>query len=170
MFGIGLPEMLIIGLVALVVLGPDRLPEAARNLGKTIADIRKATEPARSAWTDMTAEINTAITATGNPWTVHPLLEKMTLEEREIYMKGGEMPERVAQELEQMQQEPPPSLQPDMLEPKDLDYPMPHAEGPFRPSSAYSAKPETISYPAPETTNQTGQTDQTEKLEESRNE
>jgi len=149
-FGIGLPEMLIIGLVALVVLGPDRLPEAARNLGKTIADIRRATEPARSAWTDMTTEINTAITATGNPWTVHPILEKMTLEERENYMKGGEMPERVAQELEQMEREAPSSPQLDTLEVADLDYPMPHAEVPFLPSTSFSAEPEPISYPAPE--------------------
>ncbi len=155
--------MLIIGLVALVVLGPDRLPEAARNLGKTIADIRRATEPARSAWTDMTTEINTAITATGNPWTVHPLLEKMTLEEREIYMKGGEMPERVAQELEQMEREPPPGSQLDTLEVADLDYPMPHTEVSYHASPAYSADPEPISYPAPE------KITQTEYLEEKSN-
>lgn len=159
--------MLIIGLVALVVLGPDRLPEAARNLGKAIADIRRATEPARSAWTEMTTEINsamTATTATGNPWTVHPILEKMTPEERESYMKGGEMPERVTQELEQMKREPPPGPQPDTLEVADLDYPMPHAEVLFRPSPAYSAEPEPISYPPPE------KISQTEYLEESRNE
>ncbi|MEO6457282.1 MAG: twin-arginine translocase TatA/TatE family subunit [Chloroflexia bacterium] len=162
MFGIGLPEMLMIGMVALVVLGPDRLPEAARNLGKAIADIRRTTEPARSAWTEMTTEINTAITATtatmatGNPWTVHPILEKMTLEEREIYMKGGEMPERVAQELDQIAQEPPPGQQLDTLEVvADLDYPMPHAEVPYHASPAYSVEPEPISYPPPETINQT---------------
>ena len=160
MFGIGLPEMLIIGLVALVVLGPDRLPEAARNLGKTIADIRRATEPARSAWTEMTTEINSVITsttATGNPWTVHPILQKMTPEEREIYMKGGDMPERVAQELEQMQRETSLSTESDASEVMDLDYPMPHAE-------AYSSGPEPIEYPSPEMINQA------EHQEESRNE
>ena len=149
MFGIGLPEMLMIGLVALVVLGPDRLPEAARNLGKAIADIRKATEPARTAWSEMTTEINTAITSTGNPWTVHPILAKMTPEEREIYMKGGDMPERVAQELEQMEREPPPTLQP-AFETAELDYPMPHAAVLYHPSPVFSAGPEPISYPSPD--------------------
>src|SRR5687768_16576820 len=97
--------MLLIGLVALVVLGPDRLPEAARNLGKAIADIRRATEPARTAWTEMPTEINTAITATGNPWTVHPIMEKMTPEERHNYMKGGDLPEHIALELDQFERE-----------------------------------------------------------------
>ena len=167
MFGIGLPEMLIIGLVALVVLGPDRLPEAARNLGKTIADIRRATEPARSAWTEMTTEINSVITpstATGNPWTVHPILQNMTPEEREIYMKGGDMPERVAQEVDLLHREPRPGPLADTPEVADLDYPMPHAEASFRPSAAYSAEPEPILYPPPATINQT------EYQEESRNE
>ncbi|MFM7143469.1 MAG: twin-arginine translocase TatA/TatE family subunit, partial [Alphaproteobacteria bacterium] len=34
MFGIGMPEMVVILVVALIVLGPRRLPEVARALGK----------------------------------------------------------------------------------------------------------------------------------------
>jgi sec-independent protein translocase protein TatA len=43
MFGIGTPELLVILIVALVVLGPKRLPEVARALGKGLAELRKAT-------------------------------------------------------------------------------------------------------------------------------
>lgn len=43
MFGIGTPELLVILLVALIVLGPQRLPEIARALGKGLAELRKAT-------------------------------------------------------------------------------------------------------------------------------
>ena len=43
MFGIGLPELLVIFVVALVVLGPKRLPEVAKALGKGLAEFRKAT-------------------------------------------------------------------------------------------------------------------------------
>lgn len=149
MFGIGLPEMLIIGLVALVVLGPDRLPEAARNLGKAIADVRRATEPARSAWTEMTTEINNVVASTGNPWTVHPILEKMTPEERESYMQGGAMPERISQELEKLEREPPPRAQPGTI--VDLDYPMPHGETSVLPGSEMPFEPPPISYQSPET-------------------
>jgi Tat protein translocase TatB subunit len=41
MFGIGLPELVVILVVALVVLGPKRLPEVARTLGKAVAEFRR---------------------------------------------------------------------------------------------------------------------------------
>ena len=43
MFGMGMPEMLVILVVALVVLGPKRLPEVARTLGKAMAEFRRQT-------------------------------------------------------------------------------------------------------------------------------
>jgi sec-independent protein translocase protein TatA len=43
MFGMGMPEMLVILVVALVVLGPKRLPELARTLGKAMAEFRRQT-------------------------------------------------------------------------------------------------------------------------------
>jgi len=46
MFGIGLPELLVIMVVALVVFGPGRLPEVGSALGKGIRDFKKAFEGA----------------------------------------------------------------------------------------------------------------------------
>jgi sec-independent protein translocase protein TatA len=43
MFGIGVPELLVILVVALIVLGPQRLPEVAKALGKGLAELRRAT-------------------------------------------------------------------------------------------------------------------------------
>ena len=44
MFGIGMPELLLILGLALIVLGPKKLPELARALGKGMAEFRRATD------------------------------------------------------------------------------------------------------------------------------
>jgi Tat protein translocase TatB subunit len=44
MFGIGLPELLIIAGLALILIGPKKLPELAKSLGKTLGELRKATD------------------------------------------------------------------------------------------------------------------------------
>jgi len=44
MLGIGLPEVILILVVALIVLGPQRLPEVARMLGRAYAQLRRASE------------------------------------------------------------------------------------------------------------------------------
>jgi sec-independent protein translocase protein TatB len=41
MFNVGGGELLVIALVALLVLGPQRLPEAARTLGKVVGEVRR---------------------------------------------------------------------------------------------------------------------------------
>jgi len=40
-FNVSGPELLVILLVALIVLGPDKLPDAARKLGRLMAEVRR---------------------------------------------------------------------------------------------------------------------------------
>ena len=41
-FGIGLPEIAVIGALALIIFGPKRLPELGKTLGKTLKGIQSA--------------------------------------------------------------------------------------------------------------------------------
>jgi sec-independent protein translocase protein TatB len=68
MFGIGLPELILIMAIALIVVGPDKLPELAKSLGKGIHELKKAAsslkdsldeeddEEKTSAWSEEDAE------------------------------------------------------------------------------------------------------------------
>lgn len=48
MFGMGMPELLLILVVALIVVGPRKLPDIAKGLGKGLSEFRKATDEIKS--------------------------------------------------------------------------------------------------------------------------
>jgi sec-independent protein translocase protein TatB len=43
MFGIGMPEMILILAIALIVIGPKKLPDLAKSLGRAMREFKKAT-------------------------------------------------------------------------------------------------------------------------------
>jgi Tat protein translocase TatB subunit len=58
MFGIGMPELLLILALALIVLGPKKLPELAKALGKGLAEFRRATDEIKDEFRQMEQEID----------------------------------------------------------------------------------------------------------------
>ena len=48
MGSVGVPELIIIFIVALIVFGPRKLPELGKSLGKGLAEFRKASNDLRS--------------------------------------------------------------------------------------------------------------------------
>jgi TatA/E family protein of Tat protein translocase len=56
MFGIGLPELMVILVVALLVFGPTKLPELARSLGRGLAEFRRASTDLRQSFSEATEE------------------------------------------------------------------------------------------------------------------
>ncbi len=81
---VGLPELIIILVVALIIFGPRKLPELGRSLGKSIGEFRKASNELKSTLEEeirleeqkeqrarMEAEQASAVAA-GNPAAANP--------------------------------------------------------------------------------------------------
>jgi Tat protein translocase TatB subunit len=52
MFGIGFPELLLIMALALIVLGPKRLPDLARALGRGLAEFKRASDELKQTFSE----------------------------------------------------------------------------------------------------------------------
>jgi len=57
MFNIGFPELLIILAIALIIFGPNKLPELAKGLGRAMREFRKATEEVKESFEAETKDL-----------------------------------------------------------------------------------------------------------------
>ncbi len=67
MFGLGMGEILLIAVVALLAVGPDRLPQAARSIGRGLRDLRKQTTDLQQAL-ETDNEIGDAVRELRSAW------------------------------------------------------------------------------------------------------
>ena len=54
---LGIGEMIVIFVVALLVFGPKKLPELGKSLGKGIREFKKATDELKTSWEDQVKDI-----------------------------------------------------------------------------------------------------------------
>ena len=58
MFGIGLPEMIVIFAVALLVVGPEKLPELARSLAKGLFELKRTVNEVKGSFAEEEQAVN----------------------------------------------------------------------------------------------------------------
>ncbi len=97
MFGIGMPEMLLILAIALIVIGPKKLPDLAKSLGRAFAEFKRATselkesfeidselKDIKTTFNDMSNEIKEAIDVDGE-------FNRATFESKESFEIDSEL-------------------------------------------------------------------------------
>ena len=80
MFGIGMPEMLLILAIALIVIGPKKLPDLAKSLGRALREFKKATselkdsleidselQDVKKSFSDISSDIKDSLTEDQKP-------------------------------------------------------------------------------------------------------
>ncbi|MCI5142124.1 MAG: twin-arginine translocase subunit TatB [Candidatus Electrothrix sp. ATG1] len=80
MFGIGLPEMIVILAVALIVVGPDKLPELARSLAKGVNELKNTMNQVKESLneeTEIVSSVQKDLQQTAGQMKTH-LLEDAT--------------------------------------------------------------------------------------------
>lgn len=88
MFGIGLPELMLIMVLALLVLGPQRLPEVARLVGRAYAQLRRASEEFQNTIRQDIAAIERQEDANRNKAVAQELRERFAaLEDVQVTIK-----------------------------------------------------------------------------------
>ena len=65
MFGIGMQELLVIGIVALLIVGPKKLPGLAKTLGKSLSEFRRTAD-------DLTDDLKGAVKTDDNTEEAKP--------------------------------------------------------------------------------------------------
>jgi Tat protein translocase TatB subunit len=73
MFGVGPEELVLILIIALIVLGPERMPKVARDIGRVVGDLRRTSDQLREEFLNADKLLDKAADAAG-PTTPVPSL------------------------------------------------------------------------------------------------
>jgi len=88
-FGIGIPELLLILIIALMVFGPERLPEIGRSVGKAVREFREMSADFTAEWQELSKELEQA--ASEAQEGVAEMQSELSQVEREIKEAGEDI-------------------------------------------------------------------------------
>ena len=67
MFGVGLPELIVIFVLALIIFGPEQLPQLARVLGRGMRELRRISQDIKDEIDTESEELDKAVRRSHRP-------------------------------------------------------------------------------------------------------
>ncbi len=83
MFGIGFPELLLIMVIGLFIVGPEKLPDIAKTLGKTLAEFKKVVDGVKDSVMEEQANVEKSLKASGDTMSLKEKSDALTKEYEE---------------------------------------------------------------------------------------
>ena len=129
MFGIGMPEMLLILAIALIVIGPKKLPDLAKSLGRAMREFKRATSDfketlavdedfseVKQAFDDIGTDIKDTVDFTATPTAKASnnaeATEKQT-EDKQVIREDDDKLDDLKKAFDDLNAEPKPSTEPE---------------------------------------------------------
>src|SRR5213594_4155891 len=72
MFGIGPEELVLLLIIALIVLGPERMPKVARDIGRVVGDLRRTSDELREEFLNADRILDSAAATASRPASTPP--------------------------------------------------------------------------------------------------
>src|SRR5204863_7031331 len=91
MFGVGPEELVLILIIALIVLGPERMPKVARDVGRVVGDLRRTSDQLREEFLNADKILDKAADAAG-PVTPVPAIPATAQTTETVPLIPGETP------------------------------------------------------------------------------
>lgn len=93
MFGIGMPELFVILVIALIFIGPSKLPDVARSLGRGMREFRRATNEIRESF-----DVESQMISSDNP-SQEKMREELETSVEEVSTRSEAPVEKVTLDL-----------------------------------------------------------------------
>ena len=116
MFGLGMPEILLILAIALIVIGPQKLPEVAKTLGRAMGEFKRSAQDLKNSIDIDTSPVKKEVTAWSKKKKLKDVIKDIASDDPVTESESGSSEDRTASQEDQSEQSSSSQNTPDIAE------------------------------------------------------